>query len=153
MPTSTGSAMSSSLPSLSPSPQESGSTSSSGAGFVLAPPPPPPPAPPVKERKKPGPKPKPKIPPSKIVKLKLKPEILAAFPHAPAGNDKSAQDSSPPTAQVSPGREGSSPVNSDVNLAQVPERPRGIPGPKPGSKRGRQPGALLGKPGRKKTKL
>lgn len=156
MPASTNSTMSSSLPSLSPSPRSGSTTSAAAVSATSAPPPPPPPpAPPVRERKKPGPKPKPKIPPSKILKLSLKPELLAKFPHVSNGKAKSktTQNSSPPTAQTSPGRDGSSPVNSDATPVPPPERPRGIPGPKPGSKRTRQPGALLGKPGRKKAKL
>jgi hypothetical protein len=113
--------------------------------------PPLPAAPAAKQRKKPGPKPKAKpAPPSLIAKLKIRPELLATI-ESLAGT---------PTTGATPN--GSSPtgtspqpsVDASESVAVAPgQKRKGVPGPKPGTKRPRAPGAPPAKPGRKKAKL
>lgn len=113
------------------------------------------PPPPVttKQRKKPGPKPKPKARPSLIVKLKISSTKLADVKTTfPPNNTETiggtSVGSSPSVASPQP-----TVVAPDALSIQTGHKRRGIPGPKPGTKRGRQPGVPPAKPGRKKTKL
>ncbi|KAI5785958.1 INO80 complex subunit Ies4-domain-containing protein [Geopyxis carbonaria] len=107
----------------------------------------------TKQRKKPGPKPKPKARQSLIVKLKInaaKLSVLKTFP-------PSSADTVGGNTSVGSSPSGNSPqpslIGTDALTVQAGQKRRGIPGPKPGTKRGRQPGAPPSKPGRKKTKL
>ncbi|KAF8254071.1 hypothetical protein K440DRAFT_618684 [Wilcoxina mikolae CBS 423.85] len=125
---------------------------------------------PTRQRKKPGPKPKAKPPPQPqtlIVKLKAKAEFLANLKSSSTTTVAAVADGTSPQTTGGAGTpNGSSPgatspqpsaEPSDPNLvpggSAAGQKRKGIPGPKPGAKRVRQPGAPPLKPGRKKTKL
>ncbi|CCX04682.1 INO80 complex subunit Ies4-domain-containing protein [Pyronema domesticum] len=91
----------------------------------------------ARQRKKPGPKPKPKPVQSLIVVLKVPSTFLATLPASPMG-------------EVTPSASSPRGTSPQPNTG---EKRKGVPGPKPGTKRVRAPGAPPLKPGRKKTKL
>lgn len=128
--------------SLSPS-----SAGGSASSVLLAPPT----LPTMKPKKKPGPKPKPRVALSRLVKLKIDPSHLATFKLPTSFTSGTPRNSSP--SRVSPQPSAPSPGNGDVYLVPPTQKRRGIPGPKPGTKRVRQAATLMGKPGRKKTKM
>lgn len=115
-----------------------------------------------RQRKKPGPKPKAKTQQKPlIVVLKVTPDTLRKFdPESPAettaaiavGGGASTPAESTASVVTSPQLSAEGAFES-TSTAVSPQKRKGVPGPKPGSKRARVPGAPPGKPGRKKAKL